>query len=215
MEYNVDDLTKEIRIAIDMNRVPDQLISEEDIDTLRIEEIILSKIEPAARIVESTAPRYLLDSGRAFGGEIGWRDSIGNGSGVIHLPDDFMRLVAFRMSDWERTVVEAIDEASPEYAKQSSRYSGIRGNPQKPVVAITLQPIGHVLEFYSCKMGDGVSLTRARYIPIPKIASNKGIDLCEKLKPAIVYYAAYLTAMEIGDMNIAKGLLETANELMK
>ncbi len=215
MTYHVPDLIEEIKIALDLNVSSEPLLSEGDPDTLTLEEIIRSKIEPAARIVETQAPHYLLDSGRAFGGTIGWRGEVGKGSGVIHLPDDFMRLVTFKMSDWERAVIEAIDETDPRYELQSSRYSGIRGNIQKPVVAIVHQPIGLVLEFYSCIQGESVTLTRARYLPYPRIGPDDGIEICEKLKKAVVHYAAYMTALSTGASEQAKALEVMVTELMK
>lgn len=212
MVYDVEDLIIEIKTALDMNNSSDQLISINDIDTLTLDELIRSKIAVSARIVETNAPRYLLDSGRAFGGTIGWLDSVGMGTGIIHLPDDFMRLVTFQMSDWSYPVTEAITEESPEYLQQSNQF--ICGNPQRPVVAITQQPIGQVLEFYSCTEGSGVTLRRARYIPYPKI-SNGGIEICEKLKDAVIHYAAYMTALSTGHMEQSEALLNMSKELMK
>lgn len=214
MTYKITDLKREIRIALDQNMVSDQLLAVDDIDTLSLEDIIESKIIDAARVVESNAPSYLLDGGKAFAQSIGWKSRIGIGSGYTHLPDDFLRLISFQMSDWSYAVTVAITETDPLYALQSSRYPGIRGCPQKPVVAITTQPIGQVLEFYSCTGGSGVYVKRARYIPIRQIR-NGDIELCEKLKPAIVYYAAYLTALSINQTDLATVLLNTCNELQR
>ena len=100
------------------------------------------------------------------------------------------------------------------WAQQQSRYPGIRGCPQKPIVAITTQPIGQVLEFYSCTGGSKVFLKRARYIPLPRIEKG-GIDLCEKLHRAIVYYTAYLVALSTGQTDLAASMSNIANELMK
>jgi hypothetical protein len=193
--------------------VSSQLLDTGDIDTLSVEEIIDGKIADAARIVEGNAPFDLLDSGRAFGDNIGWQSRKGVGMGWIHLPDDFMRLVVFQMSDWAYAVTSPITADDPLYAQQHSRY-GIKGNPQRPVVAIVQQPIGLVLEFFTCEAGDSAYIKQARYIPIPKIR-NGNIELCEKLKPAIIYYTAYLVAMSTGQGELAESLLNISNELMK
>lgn len=214
MKYKVNDLVRDIRIAIDQNMTSTQLAGLGDIDTLSLEDIIGSKIADAARIVEQNAPSYLLDSGQAFADSIGWYGAVGIGSGYIHLPDDFMRLVCFQMSDWSRAVITAISEDDPQYEMQSSRFPGIRGCPQKPVVAITQQPVGLVLEFYSCTAGEHVYVKKARYIPIPKVTDGE-IELCERLKPSIVYYAAYLTALSVGNGDLAAGMLNISKELMK
>ena len=214
MVYEVRDIMQDIRIALDQNMTSTQLIDTGDIDTLSLDEIIESKIADAARIVESVAPIHLLDGGKDFSNSVGWNGQVGLGSGFIHLPDDFLRLVSFQMSDWSRAISIAISEDHPLYARQSSRFAGIRGCPQNPVVAITTQPIGQVLEFYSCTAGDKVYVKRARYIPIPKIEEGC-IELCHKLKPAIVYYAAYLVALSIGQADLATTMLNISNELQK
>lgn len=213
MIYKVSDLKREIRVALDQNMTSDQLLATGDIDTLSMEEIIESKIADATRIVESNAPYYLLDGGHAFACSIGWTSHVGVGSGYIHLPDDFLRLISFQMSDWDRPGT-IITETDPLYPLQSSRYPGIRGCPQRPIVAITTQPIGQVLEFYSCAAGEGVYVKRAIYLPIPRIR-NDSIEICEKLKAPVIYYAAHLVAMSIGQGDLATALLNTSNELQK
>lgn len=213
MIYEIEDTIRDVRIALDLNNTSEPLLIENDIDTLTLDEIIKKKLPIGARIVHVNAPRYLLDSGKAFGGTIGWTGDIGKGSGVIHLPDDFLRLVTFQMSDWSYPITEPITDSMPIYRMQHSRYAGIRGNPQKPVVAITQQPIGQVLEFYSCKAGESVTLRRARYIPIPRIKDG-GIELCEKLYDATIQYTAYLTALAIGNTAQAESLLTVSNALI-
>lgn len=53
MRYEVSELKREIRIALDQNMTSSQLLATGDIDTLSLEEIIESKIVDAARIVEN------------------------------------------------------------------------------------------------------------------------------------------------------------------
>lgn len=213
MIYRVDEIQRLTRIALDMNERSDSLLRQEDPDTLTLDEIILSKIEQAARVVESNAPVWLLDSGKPLSGSITFASQIGKGRGRMKLPDDFMRLITFKMSDWDRAVTVAIPETDPAYLLQSSRFAGLRGNPQKPVVAIVSEPTGLVLEFWSCIGGESVTLQRGRYLPIPKII-GEGIDICEKLKDAVVSYTAYLAALTVGAES-AQSLLSQAKELMQ
>lgn len=205
--YNVSDLVKEIRVAIDSNLESDQLTTIGDMDQLALEEIIGSKIAEAARIVVLNAPSYLLDGGDSLGTTVAWNGT----SGRMTLPEDFLRLVVFKMSDWSRGVTVPISETDPMYAQQSSRWAGVRGNPQKPVVAIVPSSNGLVLEFYSSKSG---SVEQATYIAMPKVESGT-IKLCEKLHDATVYYAAYLTAISTGETALAEALLGIVNELNK
>lgn len=212
MEYNVSDIVQEAKVALDENVSSAALSGLGDVDTLKLDEIVESKVVDAAMVIEQNAPAYMLDSGKAFGESIGWDGQPGYGAGYIHLPDDFMRLVCFQMSDWDYALTMAITEDSPQYQMQRSRFAGVRGNPQKPVVAITSQPIGLVLEFFSCYSGENAFIKKARYIPIPRIKNGK-IDICEKLRRAVVYYTAYLAALSLGNGDAAAAMLSTAREL--
>ncbi len=214
MLYAVSDIKRDVRIAIDQNMTSDALSDLGDVDTLSLEEIIGSKIETAARLVESTAPHHLLDGGKPFAESIGWDSEPGYGNGHVVLPADFMRLVSFQMSDWSMPVFDAIGADDPLYLRQKSRYPGVRGNPQKPVVALCQWPVGLVLEFYSCSGGPTVYVRRDRYLPYPKVVDGE-IDLCPRLRDAVVYYAAYLTALSVSDEKLAGTMLNLSNELMK
>lgn len=217
MIYAVTDLVKEIRVALDNNMSSEALAGIGDVDTLSLDELIKSKIEDAGRAVVQSAPVSMLGGGKAFGDTIGWDSEAGYGSGHIVLPDDFLRLIVFQMSDWSISVSEPITEHDPLYSRQRSRYGGVRGCPQKPVVAIVQQPIGQVLEFFSCTGGEHVYVKMARYAPMPKIETYNGeevIDLPEKIKRPVVYEAAYLVALATQDTEHAKGYLAVCQELL-
>lgn len=214
MLFEVAELVKDIRVALDHNNNSEALLDLGDIDTLMLDEVIESKIADAARIVEQNAPVYMLEGGKDFANSVAWTGEVGKSSGFIHLPDDFLRLVSFKMSDWDKSVSSVITDDHPLYDLQSSRYPGIKGNPQNPIVAIVTMPIGQVLEFYSCTGGEHVFIQRSRYIPIPKI-EDEHIDICAKLRDAVVYYAASLVAQTIGHADLAANLLNVSNELQK
>lgn len=209
MEYLVENIIKEVKVALDENVSSTALADIGDVDTLTNDEIIASKVVDAARIVMVNAPVHLLDNGKPFGESIAWDDE--RCCGKIHLPDDFLRLVSFKMSDWDMAVTVAITEESPLYLRQQSSFAGVRGNCHRPIVAITQQPVGLVLEFYSCS-SCAATITRARYIPMPRIRNHR-IEVPEKLKAAIVYYIAYLTALTTGNGNGATACLAIAKEL--
>jgi hypothetical protein len=214
MNFEVENIKQEVKIALDQNMSSEQLLDISDIDTLTFDQIIESKIADAARVVLLNAPNHLLDGGSSFGQSISWFSREGLSGGYIVLPNDFLRLVSFQMSDWTRAVTTPISENDPLYELQSSRFPGIRGCPQNPIVALCSQSIGLVLEFYSCTAGAGVTVKKATYIPIPKIISGY-ISFSEKLKPAIIYYTAYLTALSVGQADLAAVMLNTSKELMQ
>ncbi|MBL6467839.1 MAG: hypothetical protein JNG43_07065 [Prevotellamassilia sp.] len=211
MVYKIEIVERDVRIAIDENKTGEQLISDEDVDTLSLNDIIRSKIVEAVRRVESSAPVRYLEEGHVFGDAIYWES---NGSGWTLLPDDFMRLVAFRMSDWERTCYMAISADAPLYDLQSSRYKGIRGNVQKPVCAIVNRAEGKALEFYSCNSEDAY-VKRASYIPYPEIDEYDGIDISERCYTAVVYMTAALVLTAYGASEQAAAMNTLAKSIFE
>lgn len=211
MIYKLTEIARDIRIAIDQNMTSEQLIATEDIETLSLEDIIRSKIVEAVRRVETAAPVHFLEEGHDFGDAVYWGDLE---SGWVLLPDDFMRLIAFRMSDWERTVYAAISVDDPLYAKQSSRYKGIRGNTQKPVCAIVNRAEGKALEFYSCNSEEAY-VSRASYLPYPHIDEDDGIDISEKCFTAVIYTVAALVLTTYGEAEKASALTELAKSILQ
>lgn len=216
--YQVQRILNDVRVAIDQNKTSEQLIADQDIDTLSLEEIVRSKIVEAVRRVETEAPVYLLEEGHDFSCDADGQDTAiywdKLESGWVMLPDDFMRLVAFKMSDWERTVYQAISVADPLYEKQSSRYKGIRGNTQKPVCAIANHGGGKALEFYSCNSEDAY-IARASYIPYPEIDEEDGIDISERCYEAVIYTAASLVLITLGEADKASALSDLAKSLLQ
>lgn len=211
MVYNIETVSEDVRIAIDENKTSEQLLGDEDIDTLSLNEIIRSKIEEAVRRVETSAPTFLLEEGHTFGDSVFWED---NNSGWTLLPDDFMRLIAFRMSDWERTCYNAISVDDPIYDLQSSRYKGVRGNVQKPVCAVVNRAEGKALEFYSCNSEEAY-VKRATYLPYPVIDDEDGIDISERCYTAVVYTTASLVLTAYGANDRAEQLTALAKSIME
>lgn len=193
MVYKLTEIVRDVRIAIDENKTSEQLIADEDIDTLSLNEIIRSKVLEAVRRVLVEAPLILLDGDIPFGDAVYWRDK---SCGWILLPCDFLRMFIFKMSDWERPVYEPITAADVEYQLQHSRYKGLRGNPQKPVVAIVSRKEGRVLEFFSCK-NNNATVEQASYIKLPEIDDNGGVEIPERCYHAVVYEIAALVLATI------------------
>lgn len=205
--YHLDDIAKDVRIALDQNMNSQTLELLGDVDTLAVNDVIKSKVVDAIKRVHGEAPFHLLDGGYNFGDEIYWRE---DGSGWVLLPEDFMRFIVFQMDDWERPVFFPITTDDTEYDKQSSRFKGIKGNPQRPVCVISMRPEGRIMEFYSCKTNDA-KVSRAMYIPYPHIDRYDAVAICHRCYDAIVYTIAALTLTAFGD----NGKSEVLNELAK
>ena len=208
--YHLDEIAGDVRIALDQNTTSDVLKEIGDVDTLALNDIIKSKIIEAVKRVHSSAPPYLLDGGHNFGDEVYWQKCE---SGWVLLPEDFMRFVVFQMSDWKSAVFYPINVNDPEYEKQSSRFKGIRGTTQRPVCAISIRPEGRVLEFYSCKSQDA-TVSRAVYLPYPKIDKYGAIEICQRCYDAVVYTIAALVLTTFGDVEKSSALNELAKSVL-
>lgn len=210
MVYKLRDIVRDARVCLEQNMTSEALIESEDIETLSLDEIIVSKIEEAARRVESTAPALYLEEGHTFGDAIFWN---GMGSGHVLLPDNFMRLIVFEMSDWERGVYAAISSEDPKYALQRQRIKALRGTAQRPVCAIVNRPEGKALEFYSSKSEDAY-VKKANYIPYPKIEDGS-IDISERCYEAVLYMIAALVATTYGENEKAQGYIEQSKSMFE
>ena len=195
MEYTTDKIAKDVRTALDMNRVSTALEGIGDIDTLTLNDIIKSKIPEATRGVHNLAPVQMLDSAKDFKtAKLGWGVKE---SGVVKLPDDFMRLVKFRMSDWARPVYSVGTPEDSDYWMRKSPYKGLRGTPERPRCVLVPTESGYELEYYSCKDREA-TIEEALYMPWAE-EKNGAIDVCEKCYQAMVYEAAALTYVTIGE----------------
>lgn len=175
MIFCLSQILRDIRIRLNLNPVS-PLVEFPDYDkpNLDIDTAIRSLIEEAAAAILLEAPLGLLEPTTRLTDPDIFRSP--DGSGWIPLPDDFLRLVRFRMSDWARPVIQPIAPDSLLYARQWSEWAGIRGNPDRPVVAIVNRPEGLALEYFSCR-DPRATVAEALYLPRPVIDRYDSIDL--------------------------------------
>lgn len=208
--YKLSVITGDVRVALDQNMQSDALAEIGDVDTLATDDIIRSKICEAVKRVHSEAPAHLLDGGHNFGDAVYWNDGE---CGWVLLPEDFMRFVVFQMDDWERAVYYAGSVDDAEYRRQSSRFKGIRGTAQRPLCFVGVRPEGRILEFYSCK-STSAKVSRAVYLPYPKVDDLGGIEICERCYDAVVYTIASLVLTTFGDAEKSSALSELAKSVL-
>lgn len=224
MNVSVDKIVKDVKVAIDMDNTNIGLLDAGDVDALALEDLVKSKIEDGVRLTHMEAPVTLLDWGHTLpdteptdstesetvptdstmkgfaGSGISWGK---NNSGVLILPDTFMRLIVFQMSDWEMPVYQAIDAREPSInAMVHSKWAGVSGNPENPVCVIVQRAEGLALEFYGCE-GKTATIKQGVYLPFPKINDSGQIDICEKCYSAAVYRIAALVLATYGDQQSA------------
>lgn len=213
MIYTLANIRKDVRVALDENDASPELTLALDRNTISLDELIESKVVDAVTMVERQAPLHLVDRRKSIPSTtITWESEVGFGSGVVPLPKDFMRLVVFKMSDWSHSVSQPIYEFEKLYARQHSRHSGIRGTPQKPVVAIISTQTGSAIEFFSSS-SSGATMERAMYIPMPILASGN-IEISEQCYRSVVYTVASMVASTYKDNELASSLSTLATNMI-
>lgn len=194
---NIDDLVKEVRVALDQNMDGKALSMLGDTDTLTLDEIIRSTMVDAATAIEEGAPLEMLEGcdDAVKEGEdyiVSWgKEKKGSDiqAGSVALPSDFLRLVSFKMNDWDCAVSMPTAQETPAYERLQDQYSGIGATPRHPAIAIDVP--NNVLEFYcSAKTAKVASF---KYVQKP-VAKEGKITICPKLRRAIVYANAAMSA---------------------
>lgn len=186
MLYHLSDICRGVRLLLHENLRTEALIDAADIDTLMLDDLIAGQVERAASEVLLAAPHALLEEGLPFCADVVWHRHPCHQWGHVLLPDDYLRLVTFRMSDWDRAAT-LITPDDVRYQWQQSRYPGICGNPQNPIVAEVTYAEGRVLEFYSCRLHPCPHVLHARYIPIPRLhPADRTIHLPRRLFDPLV-----------------------------
>lgn len=87
------------------------------------------------------------------------------GLGWLELPADFLRLVVFKMTGWQREVNHLISTSDPLYRLQSNEFT--RGGKSKPVAVRTtkyLVSVMDAIEYYSLVPGDVHTIDTFLYI---------------------------------------------------
>ena len=164
----LQDIMRDVRVALHMNDACQSLVEEGDVDALTLNELITSMVETVAAEVVKDAPLLDLGEGQPFGGPVLWEHAPGHGPGSILLPPDFLRLITFRMSGWQRSAT-LIDGDSPRAAWQHAPFVGVHGNPCRPVALIEPSSIGPQLHFFSSDDGHRAHVVEARYVPVPRL----------------------------------------------
>lgn len=206
MEYNLDELKRDVRVALDQNPQSSALTALRDTDTLSLDEIIASKIEPSALAVLQQAPvSYLSDVSVFLSGALHVIRTAAPVCLGLYLPSDFLRLVRFQLSSWEYPVYEALFPSSPLYLRSHSRY-GVCGTQERPCVFLVPGSSGlGMLEIHSASSPDD-KLKNCLYVRRPVVLDGR-ISLPVRLYHAVVYYTSYLVCLSLNDGDYAEKML--------
>ena len=219
--YNINDIVRDVRICLDENDVQNAFMQLEE-NTLMLDDIIKSKVGEAIDGVVISAPVELLGDGDVMPiDNVEWENGAGDEDELkmcrVKKPADYLRLVGAKMPDWDHAVSEVIAENSEEYKMQKSRFVGMRGNPQRPVVADVLSGAGRYLELYTSKAR---SIDYIRYIKRLSTAElGDNIMLPAALYKVVIYQVAGLTCITLNEteraqtlFGIAEGLLDSSKK---
>lgn len=210
-EFAEDAITRDVRVALDENTEMENALAD-DTGALEMDDVIRSKIADALNAVRKAAALATLVLSKAAP-DVAWLDEA-KGIGCVELPADFLRLALFKMSDWPCGVSVAISPASPLYRRQWSRWAGVRGNPSRPVVALS-GDIGDggrgTLEFFSS--GDTSQTAQLLYVPRAVRADTYKVE--DGLYRAVALKAAALTAAAYGNTAAMQLLDALAKEQME
>lgn len=207
--YSISELVREVKVILDRNQEKEGLLTPEDSDTLSQCELIESKLVDAAKIIEWNAPNEKIDY-RLTATQNGTTEKIGSYYyRREHLPTNFWRLLNVSCEDWERnaTIIGEEDER----AKMVRNKWRVCGTPEQPIAVVKMhEEGGSYVESYVMKGQD--HLPKIIYLPMPKIESGN-ITLCTDIKDAILYMAASLVCVSLGDNDTGNGLRAVAYQM--
>ena len=194
----IEELVEAVRVTLDENQVESEYLAT-GTDNMELDEIIRAKLG-----ILEMCPAGLLEAE-----EMDLPDTAqlpaDDGSGTLVLPEDFLRLVNFKLKSWNRAVTTVADEGSPTDLMQRNPFT--RGTWMKPVCVFAHNSEGQrTMEYFTAgKDADGKvdhRIERALYVPLPTVQSgDEGdtIGLPALLRSSVVYYCAGLVEITRGN----------------
>ncbi|MCM1031547.1 MAG: hypothetical protein NC410_08945 [Oscillibacter sp.] len=180
VKTKVDELS-----AADDKVVPFDILNDKPIDTF-----VDGLLDECAKEVLMNAPAHHLE-GEAI---VGFIYPNKNGSGCVLVPNDCLRVLEFKMSEWERAVTEFAEAGSEIALKQSNVY--LRGNVCKPVCVFAHNSLGRVIEYYSVKKKHEIE----RFV-IVRVMPAEDIPL--RLQSVVTWWCASRVLQIVGKGNEA------------
>lgn len=123
--------------------------------------------------------------------------------GYIPLPDNFVRFVSLKMSDWKRSCGEVINIQDPRYKAQQNKYT--RGGPVKPVAVWGHRTISgaqkRVIEYYSVNSSHSIDF-------LYYIQETAAQDLQSNLIDALTWMCAGMILQITERVDLAKPAFE-------
>lgn len=198
-------LINKVKTLIDEISSSDSLIIDVGVeDNNPIDQIVESLLDESALELLMKAPFYRLDITSFDADPVA--DEYDTATGYISLPDDFLRLVYFRMSDWLRPVTELAIKGDALSLRQYNKH--IRGGVARPVGVLSKNGEGMIVEYYStnAKQHQVADFQYIRRVCAEQIPSQLTDSLC--------WICAGKTLTVMGRADIAKTAYDNAQSLM-
>lgn len=174
------------------------------VDNNPLDEIIDSLLDESAVEILMKAPFHRLDiSSATVTPEQNFNDKT---IGKFALPEDFLRLVYFTMSDWLRPVTELAIKGDPVSQRQSIKY--IRGGLARPVGVLVKDDGGLKIEYYSTRV-ERHEVSEFKYI-----ARTTAEYISDEMVDAMCWICAGKTLVVMGQPEQAKNAYDNAQSLM-
>jgi hypothetical protein len=161
----------------------------------------ISTSDVTAKANTSTKNKVLMTSS----GTIEVANKADNQTGTIVLPDDFLRIVSLKMSDWEQPVTELAIQGDELAKMQSNKH--LRGSVAKPVGVLNKTNAGYQINYYSSSTHDVEEFLYIKRDDAENIADSQLVD-------AMVWVCAGKTLGVLGEANLANLCYENAKGLM-
>ena len=202
----IEELVEAVRVTLDENQVESEYLAT-GTDNMELDEIIRAKLVYAVRSILEMCPVGLMEAEEM---DLPADD----GSGSIVLPEEFLRLVSFKLKSWNRAVTTVADEGSPTDLMQRNPFT--RGTWMKPVCVFAHNSEGQrTMEYFTAgKDADGKAdhrIERALYVPLPTVQSGDEGDtlgIPALLRSSIIYYC-------VGLVEITRGNPEAGDHFIK
>lgn len=207
MIYPKSDILRAVRVAMDYDPQNEQLAAVGNAETLEIDAMIADAAPRALLNVLLKAPVQMLTAScKTYPMPVPFRWLTGTAEApfgcAVDLPADFVRLRVVRMNDWRYGVSDVISTDDARYAMQFSTSPGLRGNPDRPVVALVQSAGGNTLELFGSR-SQRAQVAELSYVPLPRWEKDT-LSMDERLHASFVMMCASLVSASLGDYDKSK-----------
>lgn len=198
-------LINKVKTRIDEVSASGDVIVEVGVENTKpYDSIIDELLDESALEVLLKAPFYRLTI--SSGDVTPVQDSVDKHIGTITLPNDFLRLVSFRMNEWQQPVTSFAVQGDEIAQKQANKH--IRGGVAKPVAVLSKGTNGYVATYYSVQS----SHTLKEFLYIKKDTAQNIADT--QLIDAMVWICAAKTLGVLNEPTLSNLCYENAKGLM-